>query len=266
MSSTVNTALPAPLQAIAQALVQARRTGTTWGPAADQPAPTPEEAYAIQAMVAAEMGWFPRGPSAWKVGGTTDISAAPLPEVLDGSGPAPVVWTLPPGQDSVLIEAELAFRLARTPEVTDTPEAIRACLGTVCVAVELIGTRLAAGLAAPSAWKLADQGVHAGLVIGTEVPGARHVAFTQAEWAAKGCHIHVVGEPDADTLRAKGAHPAVNPLLTLPWLVQHAAAHTGGLHAGDVITTGACLVRWVKRGERVEVGFEGLAPVRLQVV
>jgi 2-keto-4-pentenoate hydratase len=266
MTAPMNAAVPAPLQAIAQALVHARRTGSTWSPAVDQPAPTAEEAYAIQAAVAAEMGWFPRGPSAWKVGGTTDISAAPLPEVREGSGSEPVVWTLPAGQDLVLIEAELAFRLARTPEVTDTPEAIRACLGTVCVAIELIGTRLAQGLAAPSAWKLADQGVHAGLVIGSEVPGARHVAFSQAEWAAKGCHIRVVGEPEPDTLRARGAHPTVNPLLTLPWLVRHAAAHTGGLHAGDLITTGACLVRWVKRGELAEVGFEGLAPVRLQVV
>jgi 2-keto-4-pentenoate hydratase len=257
--------LTAPLQAIVQGLVHARRTGRSWAPAAGQPAPSAKEAYAIQAAVAAELGWFPDGPRAWKVGGTTDISAAPLPEVLDGAGPVPLTWTLPAGQDSVLIEAELAFRLARTPDVTDAPEAIRACLGTVCVAVELIGTRLAEGLAAPSAWKLADQGVHAGLVIGTEVPGARHVAFTQAEWAAKACHIRVVGEPDGDTLHARGAHPAVNPLLTLPWLVQHAAAHTGGLHAGDLVTTGACLVRWVKRGEVAEVGFEGFAPVRLQI-
>jgi 2-keto-4-pentenoate hydratase len=265
MSPSWSAALSAPLEGIVQGLVHARRTGSTWAPAPDQPAPTADEAYAIQAAVAAELDWFPQGPRAWKVGGTTDISAAPLPEVRASTGSAPVAWTLPAGQDRVLIEAELAFRLARTPEVTDSPEAIRACLGTVCVAVEVIGTRLAAGLAAPSAWKLADQGVHGGLVIGAEVPGARHVAFTQAEWAAKVCHIRVVGEPEGDTLHARGAHPAVNPLLTLPWLVQHAAAHTGGLHAGDLITTGACLVRWVQRGEQVEVGFEGLAPVRLQI-
>ena len=92
-------------------------------------------------------------------------SAAPLPEVLV----SPAHWgcTSPA---AMLIEAELAFRLSDTPA---RPEDVLACIGTVCVSIELIGTRLIDGLSAPAHWKLADQGVHAGLVAGLQAIGTR---------------------------------------------------------------------------------------------
>lgn len=263
---------------IAQALATAHRTGTAWQAPEGWPELTAAEAYAIQAAVAAQLGWFPDGPRAWKVGGTTDISAAPLPEVLA----SPVTWTLPAGQDEVLIEAELAFRLATAPplpDAADTPQVALshalASLGTVCVSVELIGTRLAAGLSAPPNWKLADQGVHAGLAIGAEQPGAPLLGFTPSDWQAQACHIHVQGPTGAVARHeARGSHPAIpaglHPLHTLPWLARHAAAQRGdaqggGLRAGDLVTTGAWLVVKAQRGDVVDVGFEGLPSVRLHI-
>ena len=267
MSSTASTCPTALIHSIAQSLAHARRTGVAWRPGPDEHHElSASDAYAIQAAVAAEMGWFPSGPRAWKVGGTTDVSAAPLPEVLR----SPANWLLAPSQDEVLIEAEVAFRFARAPDsrgLDGDLAAILACLGTACVSVELIGSRLVDGLAAQANWKLADQGVHAGLVIAEEVDCGPLIAFNEGDWRAQACHIAVrASEAQAATrTQARGTHPAIHPLRTLPWLVKHAALHTGGLQAGDLVTTGAWLVAQVRRGDSVEVGFDGLPPVRLQV-
>jgi len=256
------------ITAIAQSLAHAHRTGSTWQPTEGWTELSAAEAYAIQASVAKALGWFPDGPRAWKVGGTTDISAAPLPEVRPSPASQPVTWVLPAGQDEVLIEAELAFRLASAPNEADP----MACIGTVCVSVELIGTRLAEGLSAPANWKLADQGVHAGLLIGEAQPAARFTAFTPSDWQAQACHIRVQGPDGAVAVHeGRGSHPAIlsglQPLGTLPWLARHARAQgqcqNSGLRSGDLVTTGAWLVVKVRRGDLVDVGFDGLPGVRL---
>lgn len=264
------------IQAIAQALAAAHRTGIAWQPTNGWPEISVADAYAVQAAVASELGWFPDGPRAWKVGGTTDISAAPLPEVMHSPTHSPLTWVRPAGQDEVLIEAELAFRLAEDLTRVDT----------VCVSVELIGTRLAAGLSAPPNWKLADQGVHAGLLIGAEQPGEAFMAFTPADWQTQACRIQVQGPSGPAVVHeARGSHPAIqadqadlHPLFTLPWLARHAASAnpsadptgvtTGrgkGLRAGDLVTTGAWLMATARRGDVVDVGFEGLPGVRLHI-
>jgi 2-keto-4-pentenoate hydratase len=241
------------LQAIVQGLVSARQSGQPWV-ASFQPELSADDAYAIQAGVASKLGWFPGRPQAWKVGGTTQISAAPLPQVLN----SPATWDLP-GQSEVLVEAELAFRLGRTP---DQPGDVLACLDSVCVSIEVIGTRLAGGLDAPPHWKLADQGVHAGLIMGAEAPYAACAEFTLEDWRQQACQVSVNGQV---VKQARGSHPSVSPLTTLPWLVSHAAAHTGGLRAGDLITTGAWVVATAHPGDHVEVSFEGFGAVSLQL-
>lgn len=257
------------IDAIGLALAEARRSGHAWQPAEAWPEITVADAYAIQAAVAKQLGWFPNGPRAWKVGGTTDISAAPLPEVMQAH--APITWTLPEDQSEVLVEAELAFCLSDTPSPhAPLDEALQA-LGTVCVSVELIGTRLANGLSAPSNWKLADQGVHASLLVGEARPCAPWLTFTQADWLAQRCHIHVAGGTSHE---ACGSHPAIqvgmSPLATLPWLLRHAhmqepALRGASLRSGDVVTTGAWLVVKARRGEVLDIGFAGLPGVQLRI-
>lgn len=258
------------ITAIAQALVNAHRTGSAWQPAEGWTELSAAEAYAIQGAVAKAMGWFPDGPRAWKVGGTTDISAAPLPEVRPSPASQPVTWALPAGQDEVLVEAELAFRLASALNDADP----MASIDTVCVSVELIGTRLTEGLSAPANWKLADQGVHAGLLIGEEQPAARYTAFTPSDWQAQASLIRVQGADGAVAVHeGRGNHPAIpaglHPLSTLPWLARHARAQgnsqNSGLRSGDLITTGAWLVVKVRRGDVVDVSFDGLPGVRLHI-
>jgi 2-keto-4-pentenoate hydratase len=244
---------PAQLQNIVQSLVAARLSGQTCAIDTAHPDLSLDDAYAIQAGVAQALVWFPdHRPTAWKVGGTAVITAAPLPEVLH----SPAQWS-PANHDEVLIEAELAFRLGATPA---RPEDAQACLASVCVSIEVIGTRLANGLDAPAAWKLADQGVHAGLIIGPETPYAACAGFTMDDWRQQDCRVIVNGQL---LKQGQGAHPGVNPLTTLPWLVDHAARHTGGLKAGDLITTGAWTVATIRRGDQVEVAFEGFGSARL---
>lgn len=246
---------PATLQAIAQALVHARRTGTPC-PMADPACDLSEaDAYAIQAMVAQGMGWFASGrPTAWKVGGTTTVSAAPLPEVLS----SPAHWPHTDGSP-LLVEAELAFRLQRTPQHAHD---MLDSLGSVCVSLEVIGTRWREGLNTPAVWKLADQGVHGGLVIGPEQPFSACQHFTLADWGRQRCHLSVDGEVRRE---GAGGHPAISPLTTLSWLYEHAARHTGGLQAGDLITTGAWLMDTVPAGSEVCVGVAGFGEVRVRV-
>jgi 2-keto-4-pentenoate hydratase len=245
---------PARIRPIVDRLVRGRQSGQPIPADALDPTLTQDEAYAVQAGVAASLGWFPHGPAAWKVGGTSVISAAPLPQVLSSPATWPGV-----GPQGVLIEAELAFRLARAPE---GPEDILASLGTVGASIELIGTRLADGLKAPAAWKLADQGVHAGLVMGPEQPFATCASFTTEDWRQQACQIRVNGQPVQQT---RGSHPSVSPLTTLSWLVDHAATHTGGLRAGDLITTGAWAIATVHAGDQVVVAFDGFGSASMSV-
>ena len=154
------------------------------------------------------------------------------------------------------MEAEVAFRLGRTPE---SAQDVLACLSTVSVAIEIVSTRLVGGLGAPAVWKLLDQGLHASLVVGAELPfSAQNPA--QLAWSTQECRMVVNGQQVA---QAVGAHPSGDPLIALPWLYEHAARHTGGLRAGDLVTTGAWLLHTVVAGDTVEVEFEGLGAVRL---
>jgi len=241
-------------QAIVQHLLEARRSNQPWQAPFDE-TPTADEAYTIQAAVGAALGWFPEGPKAWKVGGKgQQISAAALPEVLQ----SPAAWPAT-GSDEVVIEAEIALRLARTPA---NAQDVATCIGTVCVSIEIVGTRLVGGLTAPSAWKLVDQGLHAGLVIGAELPYAPFAAFTLDDWARQSCKLLVNGQLVTEK---RGTHPTGDPLSGLPGLVEHAAKYTGGLRAGDLITTGAWIVEKVRPGNKVEVQFEGFGSAQVQL-
>jgi 2-keto-4-pentenoate hydratase len=172
---------------------------------------------------------------------------------------SPAAWQAP-GPDEVVIEAEIAFRLGRTPA---SAADIVASLGTVCVAIEIVGTRLVGGLTAPGTWKLADQGLHANLVIGAELAYAPFARFTPEDWAGQASRVQVNGKTVAET---RGTHPTGDPLSGLAGLFDHAARHTGGLRAGDIVTTGAWIIEKVRPGDLVDVDFPGFgsAQVRIQ--
>ncbi len=248
---------------MADGLLTARQQGQTFTPAADCLALSTDEAYAVQALVAQGMGWLAQGLPAWKAGGAPTVSAAPLPAVHS----SPAHWRPEGGTDTTewVIEAEVAFRLARAPQGPDLSADVVAAIGTVAVAIEAIDTRLGTGLAgSPAAWKLADQGVHGTLVIGPEQAAAPWLEWTPDAWGQLAWEIDLNGRT---AQQARGGLPAIEPLGALRWLAAHAARHMGelkgGLKGGDVITTGAWGVVRARRGDVVDVRFAGLGEARL---
>lgn len=234
---------------VVDGLINAYQTGKAWAPDRFDSALTLDDAYRIQKQVAHELGWFENSrPSLWKAGGNPPMGA-PLPHVLDSGA----TWSAA-GQEGLGIEAELAFRLNKTPE---GPDGVEDCIGSMCASIELIGTRLAGGMQAPLAWKMADQQVHVGLVLGKEIP------FSQLDWSEQSCRV-VINGSEAATL--KGTHPTGNPLGALRWLAGHAASHYDGLRAGDLVTTGAWFIAPVSAGDTVEVKFDGFGTVGVGIV
>lgn len=241
-------------QQIIDGLISAWQSGQRWRPAAFEPALADEDAYAIQAEVAARMGWLPQGQRAWKVGGYPRPSAAALPQLLA----SPAQWH-PLFGDAVLVEAELALRLERRPA---SAAEVPSCVGSLCVAIEIVDTRIEGGLQAPAGWKLADQSVNASLVCGDWMDYRPYAGFAAADWSGLGCRMQVNGEL---ARQARGTHPNQDPLCALPWLFDHALRHGDGLRAGDIVTTGAWIALPASPGERVEVEFDGLPPAVLRI-
>jgi 2-keto-4-pentenoate hydratase len=240
------------IDTIAGGFIEARRNGRLWAPAAYQPL-SAADAYAVQDRVGAALGWFAQDrPAAWKAGApnrSAEPTAAPLPSVLQSGAQWPCA-----GWHGLGVEAEIAFRLGKTPSSKDD---ILHCIATMCVSIEICATRLADVSTAPAEWKLADQQSHADLVIGPEIP------FAAREWDRQRCIVEINGAVAAE---AEGSHPCADPLWPLPWLAKHAAARGKALRAGDLITTGSWVgILPVKAGDRVSASFDGIGSVQLQL-
>ncbi|RYX97995.1 MAG: hypothetical protein EOO28_00160 [Comamonadaceae bacterium] len=243
---TATTPLSPLAQTIASELVQAHRTGQPWNPGTFDAALTMDDGYAVQAEVARQLALFVTGAAAWKVGGMSpNISASPLPVVL----PDAADWSMS-GVGMPAMEAEIAVRLSRTP--LDAQDVL-GCIGSICVAIEMVGTRLVGGMEAPTPWKLADQQVHAVLVAGAEIP---FTPDSSPVWKRQPYEVVVNGIQVAGG--AETPMPSGDPLSTLPWLFEHARRCGLDLRAGDLITTGAWAVIGVKPGDHVVARFEGV--------
>ncbi|HZQ61581.1 MAG TPA: fumarylacetoacetate hydrolase family protein [Casimicrobiaceae bacterium] len=239
---------PERLDQIARHLADAWRSGRAWT-VEQHDALTPEDSYAIQDRVARLLEWFPDGhPRAWKAGGNPTLTAAPLARV-QASG---TTWHLH-GVGDIVAEAEISLRLARSPR---DAQDVHACIGTMCASIEIVATRMKNGLKAPPAWKTADQQLHAGSVMGTEIP------FAARDWKQQRGTLAINGEIKVSF---EGTHPNGDPAYPLTWLVDHARARTGALRAGDAIMTGAWALVAANIGDLVEVEFENIGRVSVRL-
>ena len=248
------------LPAIADAtklLVDAHRSGK---PAATAVAlKKEEEAYRVQDEVFAAL-WPGARPVAWKAGGPSDKvepTASPIaPENLLRS-PASVSAS---DMQMIGVEAEVAFRLAKDLPPRSRPYSVRsvaAAIGEVVVAIEVCGSRLANWKDTSGVWKLADFQNNSALVVGSGTKDWQKIDFLQQEMEFR------VGSRVA---KAKGAHPYGSPARLLPWLVAHAAKRGLGLHAGDVITTGAWSgLEAAEAGDEVTARFPGIGEASVRI-
>jgi 2-keto-4-pentenoate hydratase len=249
--TTASGALPDYLAPLRDALVDARHGRTT---IAVDGLPVPRndaDAYAVQQAVADAFEWFASPPHAWKVGASARDAvpnAAPLPLQRVVESPA----TFAAGAfNRMLIEGEIAFRLRAPLDASHDSSTVAGAIGEWLVTIEVVDPRYADMNAAPATLRLADQGMHGALVIGSGAafPGA-------VDWSSQVARVRRNGAVVRET---RGGHPLGNLLFLLPWLARHAAARGAPLRAGDVITAGTWTgVLEAFAGETIGVEFPGI--------
>ncbi|MGH8800711.1 MAG: fumarylacetoacetate hydrolase family protein [Casimicrobiaceae bacterium] len=214
------------------------------------------EAYAVQDAVARELGWFATvRPSAWKVGAATRDStpeATPLPPAGVARSPAAFAARR---IVSIGIEGELAFRLRTAPEPERFEQAIDDAIddtiGELIVTLEIVAPRFRELAAMPPLLRLADQGVHGALVVGTGVSWQGPIDWEQ--------QVAIVRRNGVVASETRGGHPLGDLRFLLPWLARHAASRGQPLAAGDIVTAGTWTgLLSAKPGETLVVEFPGI--------
>ena len=253
---TSNTNHPA-----AEALIQARKTRQPADAQAVQAyLQTPEAAYAVQAAVGAQLGWFGNEPPLfWKSGGPgrdAVLTHAPLPP--DGVWDSPAVAGDWPFHIRGL-EAEVALRLGSPVDqalaASLTPESARALVDAMTVSIEIVDTRWQQGLDAPALCKLADLQSHGALVLG------EWVAYEPRDWTAQTCEVQVGQQP---VRTFTGTHSLNDPAYLLPTWLRHATRDGAVLPAGTVVTTGTwCGILHAQAGDVVIARFAGIGEARV---
>lgn len=250
-----------PIVAAVDALVHARQTHSLTS-AATFPLPNAEAAYAVQAGVARELGWFSSDvPEHWKSGGPSRdavLTHAPLP-------PAGV-WTSPASAgDWPLqlrgIEAEVALRLGRNVDaglaVGLDMAAARTLVDAMCVSIEIVESRWTEGMDATPLAKLADLQSHGALVLGEWVP------FVPRDWTRQSCRVRI---GDGLERAFSGTHSLADPVFVLPAWLRHVTREGAVVPAGTVVTTGTwCGLLLAQQGDVIEVSFDGIGDTSVQV-
>lgn len=241
----------AAIDALASALLDARRTRRRIAPPATGPADA-EAAFAVQARVARSLG--PAG--AWKIGGANaaaPYSAAPIAAAL--VRPSPCRW---PASDFNLIgiEAEIAFRIGRDLSADPDEAAVREAVASVHAAIEIVDTHYDVWPVPDLLLALADNQNNGGLV----------VEPTGRPWSGDApARAHVTITADGATLfDQEGTNPGGDPFALLVRLAGHAGRHAGGLKAGAYVTTGSLNgIHFVRPGADVTVTVGDLGRVEL---
>lgn len=245
----------------ANTLLNARRTATPIADLRPELQPTMlDEAYFVQDTMAIAYGASRTEAGGWKVG-------APTPEATPIFAPMPRAWIA--ASDSTIagvtsryrgLEAEIAFLLGEDLPLRSTPysrEEITAAIASCHPAIEVLESGLLDPMTATRMSMLGDLQMHGGFIYGPAVPNWQSIDF----------HTEAVTLSVDGAVRVErvGSNTSGDLMRLLPWLASEAAARTGGLRAGQWITTGS----WTGNvqttaGTTVEVRFAnaGRAAVR----
>ena len=248
---------------LARALAEAWRTrrAIAMAPWANA-LPDAAAAYAVQDLVAAELGWFASGAAVhWKSGGASreaTLTHAPLPPRNVRGTPADL------GDMAFLgpaIEAEIALRLG----VDITPERAHALaagegaelIDAMTVSIEIVDSRWSEGSRAPALLRLADLQSHGALALGD------WRAFSVRDWTRQRCEVKV---GDSEPRVFIGTHALADPCWVLqPWL-RHLTRDGATVRAGTVVTTGTwCGLLPVSKGDLVDVTFDCVGRVGARI-
>jgi 2-keto-4-pentenoate hydratase len=238
-------------------MLRARRTVTPIGELPPNLRPqTIEEAYHLQDLILASLGEV----GGWKVGAVSPEATplfAPMPAyTIARSG------TLIANKFRRLrgVEAEIAFLMGRDLPPRAEPysrdevaEAIESCHP----AIELMESAFFDPDAVDRLSFIGDLQIHGGFVYGEPVAGWRDFDF-----GSETVTLYVNSEAAVDA----GRNAAGPDLLRLVvWLANEAQQRTGGLLAGQWITTGSWTGKtWCKRGDTAEASFGRFGLVTVQ--
>ena len=213
------------------------------------------EAYEVQALVAAEVG----AVVAWKTGAPSPEAEPIIAPIFEG-----LVWTSPARLEAIRfhrlgVEAEIAYRLCRDLPGRAEPYAradVVAAVDAILPAIEIVDSRLAACEDLDPLWKLADNQINGGLVIGEPVADWRGIDPT-----TQPVRLTVAGEMVAS---GEGGNTAGDPLRLLVWMANHVGAHCAGLRAGQIVTTGSLTgLRFVQPSVQVVAELAGLGRIEV---
>lgn len=240
---------------IAERLLQARRSRSAIA-TSELTAVAIEEgdAYAIQAAVCALAG--PVG--AWKTGRNSP-DAVPLmaPILLSTVRPSPARFGAAELR-LIGIELEIAFRVeADLPdaEATDYAERAAQCV-SVLAAIEVVDSRIADFDAADPMWRLADNQINGGLVVGAATMNWGAIDLTKAD-----VELEINGRR---VFAETAAVPGGSALHTFCAFARRVGNHCGGLRPGHVVTTGTLTgMDFVGPGSEVSGRITGLGDVRV---
>jgi 2-keto-4-pentenoate hydratase len=244
------------LMSAAAMLLDARRTNT---PIEDLPVDlrpvTLDEAYFVQDRLAIAYGEI----GGWKVGAPT-ADATPMF--------APMPWAWIASNNALLggrhrfrgLEAEIAFLIGKdlpSREKAYSRDEVEAAITSCHPAIEVIESGLADPLQATKLSMVADLQMHGAFVYGAAVADWQRIDFSKERVT-----LAVDG---VVRVERTGSNTSGDLRRLLPWLANEGAARTGGLKAGQWVTTGSWTgVSLAIAGSQVDVDFSTAGGVHLR--
>lgn len=244
------------LMSAAGMLLDARRTNVPIDdlPAALQPV-TLDEAYFVQDRLALAYGEI----GGWKVG-------APTADATPSFAPMPLAWIA--ANDAELegkhrfrgLEAEIAFLMAKDlppRENAYSRDEVVAAIASCHPAIEVIESGLTDPTKAAKLSMIADLQMHGAFVYGAAVANWQKIDFSTE-------HVTLAVDGVVRVERT-GSNTSGDLMRLLPWLANAGAVRTGGLKAGQWITTGSWTgLALAMAGSCVDVTFSTAGQVHLR--
>ncbi|GAA0584167.1 fumarylacetoacetate (FAA) hydrolase [Craurococcus roseus] len=202
---------------------------------------TREEGYAIQALLEARSA---KPLFGWKIAATSAAGQAhinvdgPLAGRLLAEMVAEDGGALPFGANRMRVaEAEFAFRMGHDlppREAPYTADDVVAAVASLHPAIEVPDSRFADFTRAGAAQLIADDACARQFALGPA---------TGADWRGMDLAAHPVrGSVNGKVAEGRGANALGDPRLALVWLANELSALGVALAAGQVVTTGTCVV------------------------
>jgi 2-keto-4-pentenoate hydratase len=225
-----------------------------------------EEAYEVQARVAAEHVSVGHRQIGWKVGATSFAILEQMKGILDGPMYGFMTSESVCGQQgeirrsdySLGIEAEIGVVLEqslRGPGITTLD--VQHAAGGVVALVELLQTRLEGPGSVPDG--TADNSAHGGIVIGSRLASA-----TGFDFIHEGVVIRKNGRA---WLSGCGAEALGSPLHVVAWLANELGQRGQAIEAGHLVATGSLTsILTPEVGDVVDISFAHLGAIQLGIV